>query len=100
MSYDGKLMRRAMVAALRRQSSAAPTRCTRASARSMPPSPRIAEIDAALRETMSKLISSALRRGTDPRPAIEALKEENLALPARARRAARRPRLSRRLPRG
>ena len=42
--------------------------------------PRIAEIDAALRETMSKLISSALRRGTDPRPAIEALKEENLAL--------------------
>ena len=41
---------------------------------------RIAEIDAALRETMSKLISSALRRGTDPRPAIEALKEENLAL--------------------
>ena len=29
---------------------------------------------------MSKLISSALRRGTDPRPAIEALKEENLAL--------------------
>ena len=42
--------------------------------------PRLREIDAALRETMSKLISSALRRGTDPRPAIEALKEENLAL--------------------
>ena len=79
MSYDGKLMRRAMVRfeeAKQRRADALHAR-ERAVYAAVP---RIAEIDAALRETMSKLISSALRRGTDPRPAIEALKEENLAL--------------------
>ena len=78
MSYDGKLMRRAMVRfeeAKQRRADALHAR-ERAVYAAVP---RIAEIDAALRETMSKLISSALRRGTDPRPAIEALKEENLA---------------------
>ena len=79
MSYDGKLMRRAMVRfeeAKQRRADALHAR-ERAVYAAVP---RIAEIDATLRETMSKLISSALRRGTDPRPAIEALKEENLAL--------------------
>ena len=79
MSYDGKLMRRAMVRfeeAKQRRADALHAR-ERAVYAAVP---RIAEIDTALRETMSKLISSALRRGTDPRPAIEALKEENLAL--------------------
>ena len=79
MSYDGKLMRRAMV----RFEEAKQRRADALHARERAVYavvPRIAEIDAALRETMSKLISSALRRGTDPRPAIEALKEENLAL--------------------
>ena len=75
MSYDGKLMRRAMVRfeeAKQRRADALHAR-ERAVYAAVP---RIAEIDAALRETMSKLISSALRRGTDPRPAIEALKAE------------------------
>ena len=79
MAYDGKLMRRAMVRfeeAKQRRADALHAR-ERAVYAAVP---RIAEIDAALRETMSKLISSALRRGTDPRPAIEALREENLAL--------------------
>ena len=67
MSYDGKLMRRAMVRfeeAKQRRADALHAR-ERAVYAAVP---RIAEIDA------------ALRRGTDPRPAIEALKEENLAL--------------------
>lgn len=64
MSYDGKLMRRAMVRfeeAKQRRADALHAR-ERAVYAAVP---RIAEIDAALRETMSKLISSALRRGTD-----------------------------------
>ena len=42
--------------------------------------PRIEEIDRELSHTMAKIIASGLRRGTDPRPAIEALREENLNL--------------------
>lgn len=42
--------------------------------------PRLREIDRELRSTMSRLISSALRHGTDPGPAIEVLREENLRL--------------------
>ncbi len=36
--------------------------------------PRIEEIDRELSHTMAKIIASGLRRGTDPRPAIEALR--------------------------
>lgn len=93
MAYDGKLMRRAMV----RFEEAKQRRADALHARERAVYavvPRIAEIDAALRETMSKLISSALRRGTDPRPAIEALQGGKPRPPARARRAARLPRLS------
>lgn len=42
--------------------------------------PRLREIDAQLRATMSRILASALRRGTDPRAAIEALKKQNLGL--------------------
>ena len=42
--------------------------------------PRLQEIDRELSHTMAKIIASGLRRGTDPRSAIESLKEENLAL--------------------
>ena len=79
MSYDGKLMRRAMVRfeeakqrradALHARERAVYTKC-----------PRIEEIDRELSHTMAKIIASGLRRGTDPRPAIEALREENLNL--------------------
>lgn len=94
MSYDGKLMRRAMVRfeeAKQRRADALHAR-ERAVYAAVP---RIAEIDAALRETMSKLISSALRRGTDPRSRHRGAQGGKPRPPARARRAARRPRLSR-----
>ncbi|RAY92405.1 DNA replication protein DnaC, partial [Klebsiella oxytoca] len=42
--------------------------------------PRLREIDAELRATMSRILSTALRRGTDPRAAVEALKKQNLGL--------------------
>lgn len=42
--------------------------------------PRLREIDGELRATMSRIIAAALRRGTDPRPAVELLKAENLSL--------------------
>lgn len=42
--------------------------------------PRLSEISREISGTMGKIIASGLRRGTDPRGAIAALKEENLAL--------------------
>jgi len=42
--------------------------------------PRLREIDGELRATMSRILASALRQGTDPRAAIEALKKQNLGL--------------------
>lgn len=42
--------------------------------------PRLREIDGELRSTMSRIIASALRRGTDPRPAVERLRDQNLSL--------------------
>lgn len=79
MAYDGKLMRRAMVRFEEAKSRRADARRQREQT-VYAAIPRIAEIDAELRATMSKIIASAMRRGTDPRPAIEALREENLAL--------------------
>ncbi len=79
MSYDGRLMRQALARFdedkqrraenFRARERAVYTRC-----------PRIEEIDRELSHTMAKIIASGLRRGTDPRPAIEALREENLNL--------------------
>ncbi|WP_295720444.1 ATP-binding protein [uncultured Oscillibacter sp.] len=48
--------------------------------------PRLREIEGELRSTMSRIIASALRRGTDPLPAVEVLKEENLGLQEEKRR--------------
>lgn len=42
--------------------------------------PRLRQIDAELRATTSRIISSALRRGTDPLPVLEVLRDENLSL--------------------
>ena len=77
MSYDGRLMRQALARFdedkqrraenFRARERAIYTKC-----------PRIEEIDRELSHTMAKIIASGLRRGTDPRPAIEALREENL----------------------
>ena len=79
MSYDGRLMRRAMARydeAKQRRAELYRQREETIYAKI----PRIAEIDRDLSGTMSKIISSALRRGVDPRPAIDALREENLSL--------------------
>ena len=79
MAYDGKLMRLAQARfeeAKSRRADALRQRERTVCAEI----PRIAEIDTALRATMSKIVASAFRRGTDPRPAIAALQEENLSL--------------------
>ena len=79
MAYDGKLMRLAQVRF--EEAKARRADLLRERERAVCAAiPRIAEIDTALRATMSKIVASALRRGTDPRPAIAALREENLAL--------------------
>ena len=79
MAYDGRLMRQALARFdedkqrraenFRARERTVYTKC-----------PRIADIDRELSHTMAKIIASGLRRGADPRPAIEALREENLNL--------------------
>lgn len=79
MAYDGKLMR----AALARYDQARRRRQDELEARRRAvyeQLPRVREIDTQLAATIGKLVSSAMRRGTDPRPAIAALREENLRL--------------------
>ncbi len=79
MAYDGRVLRRAAARfdedKQRRAESfrARQRECYRLS-------PRIGEIDAELSHTMAKIIASGLRRGADPKSAIAALRDENLAL--------------------
>ena len=47
--------------------------------------PQAAEIDRRLQSTVAQAVSAALRQGTDPAPAIAALREENLTLQSRRR---------------
>ena len=79
MGYDAKIMRRARARfeedKQRRAEMYAERRRT-VHARI----PRIEEIDTTLRATVSRIIASALRRGTDPRPPLAALEQENLSL--------------------
>ena len=84
MAYDGKIMRRA----LRRFEEDRQERSARTQERQesiFQRQPRLREIDAELKSTMSRIISGALRRGTDPRPAIDRLRDENLSLQAERR---------------
>ena len=79
MAYDGKIVRRA----LRRFEEDKRDREDRARDRRESVflrQPRLREIDAELRATMSRILSTALRKGTDPRAAVEALKKQNLGL--------------------
>jgi DNA replication protein DnaC len=48
--------------------------------------PRLRQIEGELHATMSRIITGALRRGTDPAAAIQALRDENLGLQAEKRR--------------
>lgn len=79
MAYDGKVMRRA----LQRFEEDRTQRENRLEERRQSVfrrQPRLKEIDEELRSTMSRIIARALRQGTDPRPAVEQLKDENLGL--------------------
>lgn len=79
MAYDGRIMRRA----LQRFEEDRQERETRFQERRetvFQRQPRLRQIDGQLRSTMSRILSDALRRGTDPRPAVERLREENLGL--------------------
>ncbi|WP_295581864.1 ATP-binding protein [uncultured Oscillibacter sp.] len=84
MAYDGKVLRRA----LQRFEEDRQQRRERFQERResiFSRQPRLREIDGELRATMSRIISGALRRGADPRPAVERLREENLRLQAEKR---------------
>ena len=84
MAYDGKIMRRALT----RFDQDRQERQTRFEERRetiFRRQPRLREIDAELKSTMSRIISGALRRGTDPRPAVDRLRDENLSLQAEKR---------------
>ena len=79
MGWDGKVMRRALQRFeedRRQREERLEERREKIFARQ----PRLREIDRELRATMSRIIATALRRGTDPRPAVELLKAENLSL--------------------
>lgn len=79
MAYDGKILRRAEQR-YAEDKLARQERFDAQRAAIFRREPRLQEIDSQLRTTMSRIISGALRRGTDPRAAIAHLKEENLSL--------------------
>lgn len=79
MSYDGKIMRQALVWFDEDKQHRA-AEFQRRRDRLYAAEPRLKEIGQQLRGTMPKLISSALRRGTDPLPAVRVIRDQNLAL--------------------
>lgn len=79
MAHDGKIMRRALQRFeedRQKREEAQQENRERIYARR----PRLKEIDSELRGTMSRIIAGALRQGTDPRPAVARLRDENLSL--------------------
>ena len=84
MAYDGKILRRACQKFEEdRQQRQERFQSRRESI--FLRQPRLRQIEGELRATMSRIIASALRRGTDPLPAVEVLREENLGLPVHTR---------------
>lgn len=84
MAYDGKILRRA----LQKYEDDRRERETRFQERReavFTRQPRLRQIDGELKATMSRIIASALRRGTDPLPAVEVLRDRNLSLQAEKR---------------
>ena len=79
MSYDGKIMRQAL-ARFDEDKQRRAAEFQRRRDRLYAAEPRLREIEQQLRATMPKLISSALRRGADPLPAVRVIRDENLAL--------------------
>ncbi|MCI6053894.1 ATP-binding protein [Dysosmobacter sp.] len=79
MAYDGRVLRRA-IARFEEDRQERETRFQERRETIFRRQPRLRQIDAELRSTTSRIISSALRRGTDPMPALEVLRDENLSL--------------------
>ena len=79
MGYDGKIMRRALQK-FEEDRQEREKRLQERRESIFGRQPRLREIDNELHSTMSRIIASALRRGTDPRPAVERLRDENLSL--------------------
>jgi DNA replication protein DnaC len=79
MAYDGRIMRRALqrFEADRRERE---ERFAQREESIYRRSPRLREIDQELRDTMRRIITSALRRGTDPHAPLQALRDRNLSL--------------------
>ena len=92
MGYDGKILRRALDRFEADKAARAQDFQRRREA-VYQAVPRIREIDRELRSTMSQILSSALRRGADPGPAIRRIRDGNLSLQEEKRR--RRQRLQR-----
>ena len=84
MAYDGKIMRLALQE-FEKDKSRREAEAQQPRERIYQRQPRLRQIEGELRSTMSRIIASALRRGTDPIPAIETLREENLSLQAEKR---------------
>ena len=79
MAYDGKIMRRALQQFEEdRQAREERFQARRESV--FRRQPRLRQIEEQLGSTMSRIISSALRHGTDPGPAVDVLREENLRI--------------------
>lgn len=79
MSYDGKIMRRAL-ARFDEDKQRRAGQYQQRRDRLYGQIPRLAEIERELRGTMSQIIASALNRGTDPLPAIRVIRDSNLEL--------------------
>ena len=73
MAYDGKIMRRALQR-FEEDRRARDDRFQERRESIFRRQPRLKEIDAELRSTMSRIITSALRHGTDPAPAVAVLR--------------------------
>jgi len=79
LPYDRKILRRAMAQYEQDKQSRAEEFAARQQ-RIFREIPRLAQIDAELRSTMSQIVVSALRRGTDPVPALRVIRDRNLEL--------------------
>ena len=81
MAYDGRLLR---LAQERYETDRSIREAEQSAQREAiyPRRPRLREIDEELRRTASRVLAAALRRGQDPLPEIQRLKEQNLNLQA------------------
>ena len=84
MAYDGRVLRLALQR-FEEDRRERQERCRERRERIFTRQPRLRQIDAELRSTMSRIITSALRRGTDSASAIAVLRDENLSLQAEKR---------------